>query len=645
MNLLSLNQISKTYDLKPVLQSITLAVDTNERVGIIGANGSGKTTLFKIISGEIFPDTGDVALRKNITLSLLAQEPKLEPTLTISETLASSLTAIQKIITEYQNITERLASCQDEKELQQLEPEHELIEQRLEQLGGWQYQHRIDTILGYLDLKADNRLIKNLSGGERKRVALACALIQNPDLLILDEPTNHLDAYTISWLEQYLDNYQGALLLITHDRYFLDNVVDRMVELSRGKATNYSGGYSDYLAERRERQETDSKTHNKLLNLLKREEEWLRQGVRARGTKSKYRVQNVFELREKARQEAEYQLHSRLSSTKRLGNTVLETNKLTKNYQEETLVKDLDFIMVKGDRVALVGPNGCGKTTLLRTLIGLETPTSGVITKGKNTEISYFAQDRLDLDGEITVWQYLSENAEMIKVGEEFRNVRSYLNDFKFDNSKLLSRIHTLSGGEKNRLVLAKLLLASTNLLVLDEPTNDLDIETLQWLEDSLINFPGCVLFVSHDRFFLDKVASSVLVFEGKGQIARYAGNYSLYKQLSADKSQAKEPQTVEKAPKTSTTSTQPNLEKKATRTGLSYKEKQELKEVEIQLEVIEKEINTLESQLSDPVSHGLSSNYEQFNELNKQLESLKETADSLYQKWLELEEKKSSSD
>ncbi len=638
MNLLSLNQISKTYDLKPVLQSVTLAVDSNERVGIIGANGSGKSTLFKIISGELNPDDGTVSLRRKLTLGLLAQEPTLELNLTINETLAASLTTIQNIVTQYQNITERLANCQDQKELEQLQPEHELVEQRLEQLGGWQYQHRIDTILGYLDLKADNKLVKNLSGGERKRVALACALIQNPDLLILDEPTNHLDADTISWLEQYLDNYQGALLLITHDRYFLDNVVDRMIEIARGRVVNYDGGYSDYLSERAERQETEAKTQNKLLNLLRREEEWLRQGVRARGTKSKYRVQNVFELREKARQDAEYQLHSRLSTTKRLGNTILETNQLTKHYNDQVLVKDLDFIMVKGDRVALVGPNGCGKTTLLRTLVGLEQATSGIITVGKNTEIAYFAQDRLDLDGEVTVWQYLAENAEMIKVGLEFRNVRSYLNDFKFDNSKLLSKIHTLSGGEKNRLVLAKLLLANTNLLVLDEPTNDLDIETLQWLEQSLIDFPGCVLFVSHDRFFLDKVSTSLLVFESNGRIAHYAGNYSLHKQLSTDKSsiETAEKKQAAKAPALA------NTEKKATnRAGLSYKEKHELKETELQLETIEKEISTLESQLSDPISHGLGNSHEQFAQLNKQLEKAKERADLLYQRWLELEEKK----
>lgn len=639
MNLLSLNQVSKTYDLKPVLQSITIAVDSNERVGIIGANGAGKSTLFKIISGELAPDNGTVALRKGITLGLLSQEPKLDLDLTIKETLAASLTTIQSVITEYQTITEQLANCQDQQQLQQLQPAHELIEQRLEQLGGWQYQHRIDTILGYLSLKADNKIIKNLSGGERKRVALACALIQNPDLLILDEPTNHLDADTISWLEQYLDVYPGALLLITHDRYFLDNVVDRMIEIAKGRAISYVGGYSDYLAERTERQETDAKVQNKLLSLLKREEEWLRQGVRARGTKSKYRVQNVFELREKARQDAEYQLHSRLSSTKRLGNTILETNQLTKNYHDQVLVKDLDFIMVKGDRVALVGPNGCGKTTLLRTLVGLEPATSGIITKGKNTEIAYFAQDRLDLDGEITVWQYLAENAEMIKVGSEFRNVRSYLNDFKFDNSKLLSKIHTLSGGEKNRLVLAKLLLANTNLLVLDEPTNDLDIETLQWLEQSLIDFPGCVLFVSHDRFFLDKVSTSILVFEGNGKIARYAGNYSLHKQLASDKASVEANE--KKAAKTSASA---NSEKKSpNRTGLSYKEKQELKELEVQLETTEKEIATLENQLSDPASYGLGNSPEQFTQIGKQLEKAKDSVDLLYQRWLELEEKKAS--
>jgi ATP-binding cassette subfamily F protein uup len=633
LNLLSLSQISKTYDLKAVLQDITLAVDKNERVGIIGSNGAGKSTLFKIISKQLEPDSGTVSLRGDIKLGLLAQEPSLNGDLTINQTLANSLKNIQDVISQYQNITERLANCQDEKQLKELHIEHDQIEQQLEQLGGWHYQHRIDTILGYLGLKADDRLIKNLSGGERKRVALACALIQNPDLLILDEPTNHLDADTISWLEQYLDNYKGALLLITHDRYFLDNVVDRMIEISKGRAITYPGGYSDYLASRAERQETEAKTHNKLLNLLKREEEWLRRGVRARGTKSKYRVQNVYELREKARQEAEYQLQSRLSSGKRLGNTILETSKLTKKYQDQTLVESLDFIMVKGDRVALVGPNGCGKTTLLRTLVGLEPPTSGTITIGKNTEIAYFAQDRLDLDGEVTVWQYISEMSETIKVGSEFRNVRSYLNDFKFDNNKLLSKLHTLSGGEKNRLVLAKLLLDSSNLLVLDEPTNDLDIETLQWLEQSLIDFPGCVLFVSHDRFFLDKVATSVLVFEGNGKIAQYAGNYSLYKQLRTD--------IPEKKSNPKPSQPQPTEKKPATRQGLSFKEKQELQSIEQQLETLEKESSLLEQKLSDPIAYGLGNNHQQIAELAQQLEGVKENIDTLYLRWLELEEKK----
>lgn len=636
MNLLSLSQISQTYDLKPVLQDITLAIDTNERVGIIGANGSGKTTLFKIIAGELTASSGSVSIRRGIQLGLLAQEPKLDPNLTINQTLSASLSEIQQVISDYQLINNQLANCQDEDELKKLQPQHELIEQRLEQLGGWQYQHRIDTILGYLDLKAEDKLINNLSGGERKRVALACALIQNPDLLILDEPTNHLDAYTISWLEQYLDNYSGALLLITHDRYFLDNVVDRMIEIDRGRTISYTGGYSDYLAERAQKQETAAKVQNKLLNLLRKEEAWLRQGVRARGTKSKYRVQNVYELREKARQEAEYQLQGRLSSTKRLGNTVLETEKLTVYFQEQLLVKELDFIMVKGDRVAIVGPNGCGKTTLLKTLIGMLPATSGKIVLGKNTEIAYFAQDRLDLDGEMTVWKYLAENAETIKVGSEFRNIRSYLSDFKFDSNKLLSKIHTLSGGEKNRLVLAKLLLTSTNLLVLDEPTNDLDIDTLQWLEQALIDFPGCVLFVSHDRFFLDKVATSVLVFEEKAKVTRYAGNYSLYKELYSTPTSSNE-QTISK-----TTPTTQVVEKKANaRKGLSYKEQQELTALETQLASLEEEIKTLELQLSDPISYGL--NHQQLAELGQQLEPRQNQLDQLYQRWLELEEKKNN--
>jgi ATP-binding cassette subfamily F protein uup len=570
-------------------------------------------------------------------LGLLSQEPHLDPAATVREIVSASLVEVQQVVAQYQAITERLSACRDEEELRLLQPEHDEIEHRLEQLGGWQYQHRIDAILGHLDLVADEKRIDSLSGGERKRVALACALIRNPDLLVLDEPTNHLDALTISWLEEYLDLYPGALLLITHDRYFLDNVVERMAELSEGKITNYRGGYSDYLVARAERQETETRAHSRLLNLLRHEEEWLRRGVRARGTKSKYRAQNVLELREQAQREAEQKLQSRLSTTKRLGNTILEAENLTKVYQQQRLFQDLNFIMVKGDRVALLGPNGCGKTTLLRVLMGMAEPTSGAVTIGKNTHIAYFAQDRLDFNGELTIWEYISENAEMVKVGEQFRTVRSYLNDFKFSATQLPTRIKTLSGGEKNRLALAKLLLADANLLILDEPTNDLDIETLQWIEEALINFEGCLLFVSHDRFFLDKVANSMLVFEGDGRVTRHAGNYSLYQQLSdkreradknIDKNGAKEADARSAAPK-------------KVRAGLSYKEQQELKTVEDMLKATEAAIAEVEEQLSNPAAYGLVNNHQLMAEKAETLEALKSKAEGLYETWLMLEEKR----
>ncbi|MBX7222041.1 MAG: ABC-F family ATP-binding cassette domain-containing protein [Blastocatellia bacterium] len=635
MNLLSLHQLSKTYDIKPILQDVTLAVDDTERVGIIGSNGSGKTTLFRLIEGTVTPDAGTISVRRGISLGLLAQEPHLTPNRTVQEVIDASLVEVRQVAAAFEQLSEKMAAAQNETELSQLHEEYEAVEHRMEQLGGWNYQHRIDAILGHLDIRRSAQAVESLSGGERKRVALACTFIRNPELLILDEPTNHLDVQTIAWLEAYLDEYKGALLLITHDRYFLDNIVDRMVEIADGTATTYRGGYSDYLEARAEREEIEDRTHSRLLGLLRREEAWLRRGVRARGTKSKHRIRTVLEMREQARREQEEFMRGGITSAQRLGNTILETKDLKVECAGIRLVENLEFILNKGDRIALVGPNGSGKTTLLRTLIGQIPPTAGTVTQGKNTSFAYFAQNRLDLDQELTVWDYINGNAEMVNVRGEFRTIRSYLRDFKFGNDHLHSKIKLLSGGEKNRLVLAKILLTDANVLVLDEPTNDLDIETLQWIEATLNDFQGCVLFVTHDRFFLDKVATGLLVFEGNGQVTKHAGNFSLYQQLKAI---ADEEAKAQSAPPPALKTQAPEVKKQ--RTGLSYKEKQELEQLEVKLAELEAEKKSLEEQLSNPELSGIGSNYQKLAEIGLTLDALHAEIDRCSERWLELEER-----
>lgn len=635
MNILSITQVTRSFGLQPVLDKVSLAINLGERVAIIGANGSGKTTLFNMISGEVEPDSGVVSLRRGISVGVLPQEPQFDPTATIHDTLAASLVEIQQVIADYQAITEQMAATTNETEFLKLQAAHDEIEHRLEHLGGWQYQHRLDMLRGYLDIPDDQKRMGELSGGERKRVALACAFLRNPDLLVLDEPTNHLDATTISWLEQYLDTYPGSLLLITHDRYFLDNIVDRMVELSGGKAIGYKGGYSDYLMARAETEAQEARSHAKLLNLLRREEAWLRRGVRARGTKSKHRINSVLELREQARREAELNLSAHYAIQKDLGNTILETRQVTVQIEGRTLVNKLDFILKKGERVALLGPNGCGKTSLLKVLLKQAEPASGEVIHGKNTRIAYFSQDRDEMETPDTIWKFISENAEFVKVNGEFRNVRSYLSDFKFANERLDVPVCSLSGGEKTRLKLAKLLLLEANLLVLDEPTNDLDIDTMQWVEELLNSFAGCVLFVTHDRFFLDKVATSMLVFEGNGEVVNHAGNYSLYTQLKSlqeedkAKSQKAEAQAANPQPK------------KTPKPGLSYKEKLELAALEKEIATLEQKKVEIETKLSQPAEFGIESNYQLLSDLTDELTSVNQDLETSLERWMELEEKR----
>ena len=624
MPLIRLTNLSIAYGTHALLDGADFQLKAGERVGLLGRNGEGKSTLMKIIDGEVHADSGEVWRKPALKIARLEQAPELPGQETIYDVVAGGLGEIGQWIMRYHHLSESIQS-NDTKALNELGQ----LQHQLEAHHGWQLQQRVDTVLSRLQLPAEKR-VSELSGGWNRRVALARALVIEPEVLLLDEPTNHLDLESITWLEEQLLNYQGALLFVTHDRSFLQKLATRIVDLDRGQLISWPGDYADYLRRKAAALEEQESQNAEFDKKLAQEEVWIRQGIKARRTRNEGRVRALEKLREERSKRRNQLGKSKLDLARgeASGKIVVEAKDISFDYQGEPIVSHFSVNIQRGDKIGLIGPNGVGKTTLLRLLLNELEPKSGSVKQGTRLQVAYFDQLREQLDPEMTVADTVADGNEYLDIGGNKRHVMSYLADFLFAPARARSPVKSLSGGEKNRLLLAHLFTKPANLIVMDEPTNDLDMETLELLEERLVSYDGTVLLVSHDRVFLDNVVTSVLVFSGQGIINEYVGGYSdwLKYQTSLVKAGKKE-----SANKSQTAETVKPKKKK-----LSYKEQRELEQLPEFIEQQETRQAELNREINSPDFYR-----QDKDEIARVLEELKKLDAQLeqtYQRWDNLE-------
>jgi len=589
MPIATLDGISLAYGHVPLLDRVELTLDAGEKVALVGRNGAGKSSLLKVLSGAASPDEGQVWRRPGLRLAWVAQEPLLDEAKTVFDAVADGLGEVRDLLTAYQAAARTAASGQAGAvtRLEQLGTE-------LDAVDGWRLKSRVDAVLNRLALSGQTG-VGALSGGQRKRVALARALVGEPELLLLDEPTNHLDIAAIEWLEELLLEFSGALLFVTHDRVFLDRVASRILELDRGKLTSYPGKFAAYRARKERELEAEAVRQQKFDRLLSQEETWIRRGVEARRTREQWRIRRLERLRDEraARRERMGSVTLALDEGERSGRLVAELAHVTKAFGPNVVVRDLSTRILRGDKVGLIGPNGAGKTTLLRLILGEIPPDAGTVRLGTRLSIAYYDQFRQQLDESATVLETVAEGSEFVEVSGTRKHVMSYLGEFLFPPQRVRSPVSSLSGGERNRLVLARLFAKPANLLVLDEPTNDLDLETLELLEDLLQEFHGTVLLVSHDRAFLDNVVTQVLAFEGDGRWVENPGGWEEWARVLRERA---------RQPPKDRPPARPAAPRAAPRsTKLSYKELQELQALPTRVAALEAEQAELGRRLADP--------------------------------------------
>lgn len=625
--LISASEVTVRYGDRAVLDGATLGIQEGERLGLVGRNGAGKTTFLRILAGLQAPDAGEVSRQRDLVVSYLPQDFMLDAGKSVAENVRAGADHVLKWIAEFESLPH------DSKR-------HEELEHRIATLEGWTVDQRVAVTMAHLNCPDGDRRIDSLSGGEKRRVAMCRAIVSRPDFLILDEPTNHLDPESIEWVAGFLEEFRGTFLIVTHDRYFLDRVVGRMIELSDGKFFSHEGNYTDYLLAKAERQAADAVVEHKRQMFLKKELAWVRQGPRAQRSKQKDRFERYYDEAAKSGPVIEEDVELVIPPPPQLGNRTVDIVGLGMSVGGRKLFGGFSFSFENGHRIGVCGRNGLGKTTLLRVLIGQLPPTEGTVKIGQLTQFNYVDQARLQLNEERTVLDEVAEGREFVQWGEAKLTVRAYLKRFLFSDDRILTLVKKLSGGERSRLLLARILKNGGNFLILDEPTNDLDLSTLRVLEEALIAFPGVVLVVSHDRYFLNRVCTDILAFEGDGTIAHSVGDYDYYLEKRKRLAAAREAEASEKpAPIKSTPAAKPAANKPR---KLSFKEQRELEGIEAQIHAAEGEVTRIEELFASPDFHRTHAT--QTNQLMADLAAAKEQVTRLYARWEELEAIKAAS-
>lgn len=596
MPLLTLEKICLAFGHHTLLDQVDLQLDSGERIGLIGRNGGGKSSLLRILAGEIKPDDGKVWRTPALRLAYVPQEPELDAALTVFQEVAKGLGTVRQVLLDYHEVSHALSDGAENTEalLSRLQD----LQTDLEAQDGWRIQGKVETAIDKLSLPAD-ALIGQLSGGQKKRVALARALVVSPDMLLLDEPTNHLDFFSIEWLEGLLQDFSGSVLFVTHDRRFLSNVATRIIELDRGHLTTFPSNFAEYQQKKMEMLEIEAIHHQKFDKVLAQEEIWIRKGIQARRTRNEGRVRQLEALRleRAARRERVGMVSLNVDEGVRSGRLVAELEHVSKKYGDKTVIEDFSCRIMRGDRVGLLGPNGAGKSTLLKLILGELEPDTGNVRHGTKLAVAYFDQMREQLNEEATLMETISQGSDFIDIGGTRKHVISYLEDFLFAPERTRSPVKSLSGGERNRLLLARLFTRPANVLVLDEPTNDLDIETLELLEILLQNYSGTLFLVSHDRTFLDNVVTQVIAFEGDGILREYVGGYEDWIRAKSFLKTEEKPRVAKQQAPVSTE----KMREPAARVKLGYNETRELDELPSKIEILEREQADITRQLCSP--------------------------------------------
>ncbi len=639
MSVFTLQSVKKDFGIKEILKDASFSLDASDKVGLIGVNGSGKSTLLKAIAGLESIDSGQILVNSGLRIVYLPQQPELDENHTVLEQVFADSGEQMNLVREYEELSEKLARHPEDSKLMS---RFSQVTQAMDTTNAWELETKAKIILSQLGIKDFDAIIGNLSGGYRKRIALAAALLAEPDVLLIDEPTNHLDAMSVEWLQSYLNSYRGAILLITHDRYFLDMVTNRIIEIDRGDIYTYDGNYSYYLEKKALAEESSLSSQQKHKGVLRRELEWLKRGPKARSTKQKARIQRIEGMQEMEFKEAMGKVEISTPG-RRIGKKVIELNNISKGYDGQTLIKDFTYEFVPEDRVGIIGRNGAGKSTLMDIITGKVEPDSGTVEIGTTIHIGYFDQHSEQLleamDENQRVIDYIKEIAEYVETADGERiSASQMLEKFLFPPNQQYAPIYKLSGGEKRRLFLLQVLMDAPNVLILDEPTNDLDVQTLTVLEDYLEDFNGCVIVVSHDRYFLDRTVDRIFSFEEGGNLRQYPGNYSLYldyKEVEA--AQAKENAIEEKTQETKT------KQKKSDRGSwgkdgqrkLSSKEKKEFEKLEEKIAQLEMEKEETEKELYNAKPGAVS----KVQELHQKVQDLGVEIEAATERWLELAE------